>query len=223
MGKGKKTQPKFLSEKLRLVRRHLNFTQEQMVRYVVPKTKDAASERAALSDYESGRRAPSPLEVFHYAKTVCALTDYKNFTSDDLIDDARPLPFTTESHKKVILDGETKTIALAENVSTIVSERSGVDSLVETQRDREPRKTTFSSLEEMQQSILDDYLAGLENNEPDEPEIDYQRSFYFSSEFIENFDNFGMRLLLAAPSRLREHYCDSSLSIEMPLPPRCAI
>lgn len=215
MGKGKKAQPKFLSEKLRLVRRHLNFTQEQMVRYVVPETEDAASDRAAISDYESGRRAPSPLEVFHYAKTVCDLTDYKNFTSDDLIDDARPLPFSTELHERIISDDETKTIASSGEESKIVSGRGEVDSPAEIRRDCEPGKTTFSSLEEMQQNILDNNLAGLENYEQDEPEIDYQRSFYFSSEFLEKFDNFGMRLLLAAPTRLREHYCDASLSIEI--------
>lgn len=51
--------------------------------------------------------------------------------------------------------------------------------------------------------------------EHDEDEIDYPRRFYFSFEFIEKFDNFMMRLLLATPYRFREHYCDSSLSIEI--------
>lgn len=40
MGKGKKLQPVMLPAKLGAIRRHLGLTQEQMVRYIVPDTKD---------------------------------------------------------------------------------------------------------------------------------------------------------------------------------------
>lgn len=92
MGQEAKPQPKKIAVKLRAIRRTLNFTQAQMIVCVIPNTIDAAAARAAISEYESGRRAPSLLDAFHYAETVRRLTDCKDFSTDDLIDDARDLP-----------------------------------------------------------------------------------------------------------------------------------
>ena len=93
MGKGKKPQPSKLPAKLRLVRKFLEFSQEEMIKFVVPRVEDAAAARAAISDYESGRRAPSNLETLKYAKAVRFLSRYKQFNVEDLTDDARELPF----------------------------------------------------------------------------------------------------------------------------------
>ena len=92
MGKYRKPQPTKLAQKLLSIRRYFDFTQEQMIGYVMP---DAAPTiaRAALSDFESGRRTPSLLEILNYAKAVRFLTVHKNFNVEILLDDKLGLPF----------------------------------------------------------------------------------------------------------------------------------
>lgn len=99
MGKAKKTQPARLPAKLLTIRKFLDFSQEEMVKFVVPDVEDAASARAAISDYEAGRRTPSILENLNYAVAVRLLTRHKNFNVEDLIDDRRNLPFALRSQK----------------------------------------------------------------------------------------------------------------------------
>lgn len=95
MGKGRKPQPLLMPKKLFEIREFFNFSQEEMVRHIVPNVDNAAATRAAISDYEHGRRTPSPLELLQYAKAVRLLTRYKDFVVDDLIDDNRKLPWKT--------------------------------------------------------------------------------------------------------------------------------
>ena len=92
MGKYRKTQPTKLAQKLLSIRRYFDFTQEQMIGYVMP---DAAPTiaRAALSDFESGKRVPSLLEILNYAKAARFLTVHKDFNVEILLDDKLALPF----------------------------------------------------------------------------------------------------------------------------------
>lgn len=92
MGKYRKTQPTELAQKLLSIRRYFDFTQEQMIAYVMP---DAAPTiaRASLSDFESGRRVPSLLEILNYAKAVRFLTVHKDFNVEILLEDKLALPF----------------------------------------------------------------------------------------------------------------------------------
>ena len=100
MGKAKKSQPLKLPEKLLVVRKFFDLSQEEMIEFVIPDVEDAASARAAISDYESGRRAPSILESLNYAITVRLLSRHKQFNVEDLIDDKRELPFSTSASVK---------------------------------------------------------------------------------------------------------------------------
>jgi transcriptional regulator with XRE-family HTH domain len=225
MGKGKKLQPVMLPAKLGAIRRHLGLTQEQMVRYIVPDTKDPLSDRAAVSDYESARRTPSPLEVFYYAKAVRDLTVYENFSSDDLLDDACKLPFSP--HSKKIAAGEVPLGKINSRQKNKEGTESGKDLMIvgesggaecsdkETSDSQSLGILTLPGMGSSENSATDFVTELTVAKEHDEDEIDYPRRFYFSFEFIEKFDNFMMRLLLATPYRFREHYCDSSLSIEI--------
>ena len=93
MGKGKKPQPQKLPKKLADIRQFFNFSQEEMVKYIIPGVEDAAASRAAISDYEHGRRTPSILEILQYTKAVRLLSRYKEFSMEDLADDAKNLPW----------------------------------------------------------------------------------------------------------------------------------
>lgn len=92
MGKRRQKQPVNLSRKLLAIRKYFDFTQEQMVAYVMPEM-DPKTARAALSDFESGRRTPSLLEILNYAKAVRFLTVHKDFNVEILLDDKLALPF----------------------------------------------------------------------------------------------------------------------------------
>ncbi len=93
MGKRKKQQPERLSKKLFDIREFFNFSQQEMVGYIIPTGRDVVAARAAVSDYERGRRTPSLLELLQYARSVRLFTRYKNFTVEDLINDHRSLPW----------------------------------------------------------------------------------------------------------------------------------
>lgn len=93
VGKGKIKQPKKLAFKLLSLRELLDLSQEEMVKHVQPGVEDARRARASLTEFEQGRRAPSLLEILHYAKAVRELTPYKAFSAEDLMDDAKPLPW----------------------------------------------------------------------------------------------------------------------------------
>lgn len=102
MGKGKKEQPNNLAAKLLEIRKFLNLTQEEMVRLVIPKVESTSRKRSSISEFEKGYRAPSLLEVFHYAEAVRKLTKHKKLTTDDLLDDRRELPWLAK--KKTATD-----------------------------------------------------------------------------------------------------------------------
>lgn len=93
MGKNKKKQPDRLPEKLLQIRLFLKLSQESIFIKINPDKENAQSKRSIISGFESGRRAPSLIEVFMYAELVRSETKYKNFSSDDLISDDRELPW----------------------------------------------------------------------------------------------------------------------------------
>jgi len=93
MGRVKKEQPLKLVSKIAGIRRVLKLSQEEMIALIAPGTADARSKRCAISDFELGRRSPSVIELFYYAKAVRDLTEYKDFNVEDLIDDERDLPW----------------------------------------------------------------------------------------------------------------------------------
>lgn len=99
MGRAKKPQPEKLAQKLAEVRKYLRKSQEEMAQLIFHQKENSRRERHRVSEYETGRRAPSLLEVFCYAKAVRDLTDHKNFNSDDLIDDNRDLPWLPEHNQ----------------------------------------------------------------------------------------------------------------------------
>lgn len=63
--------------------------QEDLMPHIVPGAE--YSMRAAISDYERGRRVPSLLELLRYVKLVNETTRYR-ITCDTLIDDSLDLP-----------------------------------------------------------------------------------------------------------------------------------
>lgn len=96
MGKSKEKQPEKLPEKLLEIRQFFNFTQEDMVPHIMPEEADnATAARAAISDYEKGRRTPSVLKLYNYAVAVRLFTQYKNFNMEDLVRDDKELPWKT--------------------------------------------------------------------------------------------------------------------------------
>lgn len=93
MGKTKEEQPEKLPEKLLEIRHYFTFTQEEMVPYILPKAENATAARAALSDFENGRRTPSIIKLYNYAVAVRLLTRYKSFSMEDLVRDDKDLPW----------------------------------------------------------------------------------------------------------------------------------
>ena len=93
MGRGKKPAPKNLSKKLSAVRKLLRLSQEEMVRCIIPNVEDTEAARATISDYERGHRSPSILELLNYTESVRLLSDYKDFSMEDLADDNKLLPW----------------------------------------------------------------------------------------------------------------------------------
>ena len=91
--RSRETQPQNLPQKLLGIRLYFNFTQIEMVHYVLPKAKNPTAARAALSEWEKGRRTPSLLKLYNYAVTVRLLTRYKKFNMEDLVRDDRNLPW----------------------------------------------------------------------------------------------------------------------------------
>ena len=93
MGKTKEEQPEKLHEKLLEIRQYFTFTQEEMVPYILPKAENATAARAAISDFEKGRRTPSIIKLYNYAVAVRLLSRYKNFNMEDLVRDDKALPW----------------------------------------------------------------------------------------------------------------------------------
>jgi hypothetical protein len=92
VGKKKRPQPTRLSAKLKFIRVHLlKMRQEDLLPYIVP---DALpSSRGIISEYETGKREPSLLELLRYVKIVKERTRLE-LNCDDLIDDSRNIPLT---------------------------------------------------------------------------------------------------------------------------------
>jgi transcriptional regulator with XRE-family HTH domain len=91
VGSKSKENPQLLPEKLLAVRLLLQLNQTQMVALIITDHPHPEIARARISQFESGRRAPSLLELFRYAEAVRNLTEYKTVVCDDFLDDRRKL------------------------------------------------------------------------------------------------------------------------------------
>lgn len=83
MGRAHRNRPARLGEKLRLIRKHLNLTQEQVVERL--KVEDEALYPASISQYEQGKREPPLLVLLRYARLV-------GVSMEMLVDDEMDLP-----------------------------------------------------------------------------------------------------------------------------------
>lgn len=93
MGRKKVKQPAELPVKLRKIRQKIGITQVELYGLLYPeKSRSARSNRAHISAYESGSRTPPLLEILAYARILHEKTGIV-ISADDLIDDARELPF----------------------------------------------------------------------------------------------------------------------------------
>ena len=155
MGKAKKPQPSRLSEKLFTVRKFFGISQEEMIKFVIPDVEDAASARAAISDYESGRRAPSILESLNYAITVRLLSRHKQFNVEDLIDDKRELPFSTSASVK----------SRRSEISLLKTPPSKPDTSLETEAETEEKPNSKTGLQNEAKIDSENKIINVEKDE----------------------------------------------------------
>ncbi len=87
---------KHLPRKLRLIRRFSGLTQGQILLRINP-LQDTEDNRARISQYESGQRVPSLIEVLNYAKIYGISMDY-------LVDDNLEFPSEPPPSGKVELN-----------------------------------------------------------------------------------------------------------------------
>jgi transcriptional regulator with XRE-family HTH domain len=73
-------QPRHLSSKLRKIRLKLNLTQQQMAKFVHHKRSPVYS--GNISEFEKGKREPSPLVLLQYARA--GRTKVETLIDDDL-------------------------------------------------------------------------------------------------------------------------------------------
>jgi transcriptional regulator with XRE-family HTH domain len=85
MGRGTRTQPKRLKDKLRMIRSKLGITQQEMVNLLKSQAPNEFVDTGYISQFESGKREPSLLVLLAYAKLV-------GISTDALIDDRLELP-----------------------------------------------------------------------------------------------------------------------------------
>lgn len=83
MGRAHRNRPERLGEKLRLIRKHLNFTQEQLIKQLA--AGDESLYPASISQYEQGKREPPLLVLLRYARLV-------DISMETLVDDELDLP-----------------------------------------------------------------------------------------------------------------------------------
>ncbi len=100
----KKLVPEKLSEKLEQIRLASDLTQGEMLGIVNPTEKDQ-SNRARISQYESGKRTPSIVEFFNYSL-------FARVSMETLADDTRDLP---ENFYPVEIGAEQETIASSDD------------------------------------------------------------------------------------------------------------
>lgn len=82
--------PKKLGQKLRQIRLRKNLTQGKMIRIVNP-LQNTEDNRARISLYENGKRVPSLIEVYNYAK-------FYGVSMEHLVDDDLELPDGGENY-----------------------------------------------------------------------------------------------------------------------------
>lgn len=84
-GRGK-TAPRRLSEKLLQIRRQHRLSQAEMLKVIKPEETNPQVNRSLISQYERGRRIPSLIEIWNYAK-------FARISVEILINDEADLPF----------------------------------------------------------------------------------------------------------------------------------
>lgn len=75
MGRRKRTQPKRLQEKLRMVRSGLGITQQELVNILKSYAPSEFVDTGYISQFENGKREPSLLVLLAYAKVAGISTD----------------------------------------------------------------------------------------------------------------------------------------------------
>lgn len=85
MGRGRRTQPKKLRGKLKIIRTRLGFTQQEIVRLLKRHAPDEFIDSGYISQFESGQREPALPVLLAYARLA-------GISTDVLIDDAWDLP-----------------------------------------------------------------------------------------------------------------------------------
>ena len=80
MSKSKRKTPKYLGKKLATIREYFGITQIEVLNKVAPWLDDKS--RAVISEYESGKRVPSLIELINYASW--AGTSVDTLIKDDI-------------------------------------------------------------------------------------------------------------------------------------------
>lgn len=85
MGRGKRTQPKRLKEKLRAIRSRMDMTLAEIAESLKKHAPNEFVDASYISQYEKGKREPSLLILLAYSKLT-------GVSTDRLIDDEKNLP-----------------------------------------------------------------------------------------------------------------------------------
>lgn len=76
MGRGRRTQPKKLKQKLRLIRARMGVTQQGMVDLLQTRARGEFIDSGYISQFESGKREPTLPILLAYAKVAQVSTDH---------------------------------------------------------------------------------------------------------------------------------------------------
>ena len=76
MGRGRRTQPKKLKQKLRLIRARMGVTQQEMVALLQTHARGEFIDSGYISQFEGGKREPTLPILLAYAKVAQVSTDY---------------------------------------------------------------------------------------------------------------------------------------------------
>lgn len=84
-GHGRRLRPRKLKDKLRMIRQHLDVTQEEIVKRLRPLAGGSPIYPGHISEFENGKRELSLLVLLAYARIA-------DMSTDALIDDEMDLP-----------------------------------------------------------------------------------------------------------------------------------
>ena len=92
MGRGIRTQPKGLKDKLKEIRSQMGITQQEMVNRLRPHAPNEFVDTGYISQFENGKREPSLPLLLAYSKLT-------GFSINVLVDDSVELPKRLARHK----------------------------------------------------------------------------------------------------------------------------